>query len=161
MREKTTTSRRVVCQLAWTEAVLLLWLPGCRRAATPAPAAPFGPIRAIRDIQQDRPALVGQVVRLRGRITSVRDLNPGLSFPWDVVYTVEDGTGAAPVHWFTQEQSPKGRKPPVLAGDTVVVTGKLKQDVELEGKRYPLLIHEMAELHNQERPMLPTAPTMG
>ena len=108
---------------------------------------------------RDAATLMGQVVRLRGRLTVLRDLNSGMPFPWDVVYTVEDGTGTMPVHWFTQEQSPKGRRPPVLAGSIVIVTGKLKQNVDLEGQTYPLLIHELSELHNQERPTLPVTPT--
>jgi hypothetical protein len=141
-------------------ALALLALPACRRAEPPAPpAAPFGPIRAIQEIRQDAATLAGQVVRVRGRLTALRDLNAGMPFPWDIVYTVEDGTGSVPVHWFTQEQSPKGRRPPVLAGNVVIVTGKVKQNVELEGQAYPLLIHELAELHNQEHPTLPVAPT--
>ena len=143
--------------LAGTTLGLLPGLTACRRTPPAPPAEPFGPIRANREIRQAAPTLVGQVVRLRGRITSVRDLNSGLSFPWDVVYTVDDGTDTVPVHWFTQQQSPKERKLPTLAGNTVIVTGKVKRNVDLNGKIYPLLIHEIAELHNQEKPALPVA----
>lgn len=133
-------------------------LPGCRSRQPEAPPQPFGPVRSIRDIRSEAGELVGQVVRLRGRVTAVRDLNPGMPFPWDVVYTVQDDTGAVPVHWLTHEQSPKERQPPALADGEVIVTGKVKLDVELEGKQYPLLIHELPERHNQERPTLPAAP---
>jgi RecJ-like exonuclease len=134
-------------------------LPGCRSRQREAAPEPFGPVRSIRDIRSQATELVGQVVRLRGRVTDVRDLNPGMPFPWDVVYTVEDETGTLPVHWFAQEPSPKERKPPTLAENSVIITGKVKLDVELEEKRYPLLIHELAELHNQERLQLPASPT--
>jgi hypothetical protein len=135
-------------------------LLGCRSRQPEVAPEPFGPIRSVREIRSEAGTLVGQVVRLRGRVKEMRDLNPGMSFPWDVVYTVEDGTGSVPVHWFTQEQSPKARQPPALADGAVIVTGKVKLGVELEGKKYTLLIHELAELHNQERPALPAAPTV-
>lgn len=138
---------------------LCLGLAGCRPRPPAAPPEPFGPIRPIRDIQQNAAQLMGQVVRLRGKLTQVRNLNPGQPFPWDVVYTVDDGTGSLPVHWFTQEKAPKAPKPPVLPNGEMIVTGRLKRDLELENKSYPLLIHEQAELHNQEHPMLPAAPT--
>ena len=73
---------------------------------TAAPPEPFGPIRSIGQIRHDAASLTGQIVRIRGRVTQVRDLNPGEPFPWDVVYTVEDGSASIPVHWFAQEKSP-------------------------------------------------------
>jgi hypothetical protein len=133
-------------------------LAGCRSRQPAAPPEPFGPVRSIRDIRSASGDLVGQVVRLRGRVTEVRDLNPGMPFPWDVVYVVQDETGSVPVHWFTQEKSPRERRPPTLTDSWVLVTGKVKLDVELEGKRYPLLVHELPELHNQARLILPASP---
>jgi hypothetical protein len=47
-----------------------------------------------------------------------------------------------------------------MPGGEVIVTGRIKRDLELEQKTYPLIIHETAELHNQERPTLPAAPTV-
>jgi hypothetical protein len=137
---------------------LIVTLPGCRAHRLELPPEPFGPIRAIRDLHRDAAALTGQMVRLRGRIVATRNLNPGQPFPWDVVYTLDDGTGTVPVHWFVQEPAPKDLKPPTLPGGSVIVTGKLKRDLELEGTRYPLLAHEQAEWHNQEHPLLPPHP---
>ena len=77
-----------------------------------------------------------------------------------MVYTLEDDTGAIPVHWLAHEKRPKEIKPPALPAGEVIVTGRVRQEVELEGKRYPLLIHELTELHNQERPTLPAAPVL-
>jgi hypothetical protein len=144
--------------------VFFLALPTRRRPAPAPPPDPFGPIRSIADIKRDAATTrfagtpTGQAVRVRGRLTNLRDLNPGQFFPWDVVYTVDDGTGTLPVHWFVQEQRPGGVKPDTLPGDMVIVTGKLKRNVELEGKTYPLLIHEQPELHDVEHPTLPASP---
>jgi hypothetical protein len=134
---------------------------GCqsrRSAAPPPPPDPYGPLRTIADIRQNAATLTGQMVRLRGRLTDLRNVNPGMPFPWDVVYTVDDGTGTIPVRWFTHEPAPKDPKPPTLPEDQVIVTGRVKQDLEVEGKTYPLLIHEETALHNQERPSLPATP---
>ncbi len=148
----------IVLAAAIAALVFFLALP-TRRHPGPAPAPePFGPIRTIADIRGHAAALTGQTVRLRGRLTTLRDLNPGEIFPWDVLYIVDDGTGTLPVHWFVQEQRPGGVKPDTLPGDVVIVTGKVKHDVELEGKSYPLVIHEQAELHDVEHPTLPTSP---
>jgi hypothetical protein len=140
--------------LGWTLAFV-----GCRAHRAEPPQEPFGPIRAIRDLQRDAATLTGQMVRLSGRIAATRNLNPGEPFPWDVVYTVDDGTGTVPVHWFVQEPARKGLKPPALPDGTVLVTGRVKRDLELEGKRYPLVIHEQAEWHNERHPALPASPT--
>lgn len=130
-----------------------------RHAGVPTgPREPFGPIRSIGQVRHDTASLTGQMVRIRGRITEVRNLNPGQPFPWDVVYTVEDGSASIPVHWFTQEKSPKELRPPALPDQTVIVTGKVKRDLELEGTTYPVVLHEQAELHNQEHPTLPASP---
>jgi hypothetical protein len=137
-----------------------------RHPGPTTPPEPFGPIRSIADIRRNAATTrfagtpTGQMVRLRGRVTALRDLNPGQLFPWDVVYTVDDGTGTVPVHWFVQEQRPGGVKPDTLPGDTVIVTGRVKHDLELEGKTYPLIIHEQAALHNVEHPTLPVSPTL-
>jgi hypothetical protein len=150
-------AKRVILLLA----ALTLAAVGCqsRRAApSTTPPDPFGPIRSISDIRQNAATLTGQMVRLRGRITGLRNLNPGMPFPWDVVYTVDDGTGTLPIRWFTHEQAPKDPKPPILPDGQVIVTGRVKQALELEGKIYLLLIHEETALHNQERPTLPAAP---
>src|SRR5688572_17652670 len=115
-------ARAIKRQVGWQDVIggvalaLCLGGWGCRSRTPAAPPDPYGPIRSIQEIQSDAASLAGQVVRLRGRMTEVRDLNPGMSFPWDVVYTVEDATGSLPVHWLTHEQSPKERRPPVLAG---------------------------------------------
>ena len=101
---------------------LLLVLPGCRPTKPASRPDPFGPIRSIQEIRQAAPALAGQVVRLRGRIGSVRDLNPGMPFPWDVVYTLEDNTGSIPVHWLSHEQRPKEIKPPALAARVIKIS---------------------------------------
>jgi hypothetical protein len=148
--------------LAGAIAALVLWLAfPARRRASPAPAPePFGPIRSVAAIRHEAAALAGHRVRLRGRIVAVRDLNPGQPFPWDVVYTVDDGTGTLPVHWFVQERRPKELKPPVLPDGTVMVNGKIKRDLELDGKTYPVLLHEQAEAHNQEHPTLPASPAL-
>jgi hypothetical protein len=139
---------------------VLLVARSARQGAPPVLSAePFGPIRRVAEVRQGVSTLMGQVVRVRGRLTGLRDLNPGQPFPWDVVYSVEDGTGFLPVHWFVQQQSPKERKPPVLPGDQVIVTARLKRDVELDGKTYPILLHEIAELHNREQSSLAGTPT--
>jgi hypothetical protein len=128
--------------------------------ALTTPPEPFGPIRSIGEIRHDAATLTGQVVRIRGRITALRDLNPGHRFPWDIVYTVEDGSSNIPVHWFTQEKSPQDPRPPTLPDQTVIVTAKVKRDLELDGKTYPVILHEQAELHNQEHPTLPASPVL-
>jgi hypothetical protein len=140
--------------------VLFLALP-TRRHPSPAPQPePFGPIRSIAAIRHDAATLTGQVVRLRGRVIALRNLNSGQRFPWDVVYTIDDSTGTLPIHWFVQEQHPEELKPPVLPDGTVIITGKIKRDLELDGKTYPVILHEQAELHNQEDPTLPASPTL-
>src|ERR1043166_9058152 len=96
--------------------------PGCRGRKPEAAPEPFGPIRPVADIRRDAAALTGQVVRVRGRLKEIRNLNPGQRFPWDVVYTVEDGSNSIPVHWFTQEKRPPELKPPSLPGGQVIVT---------------------------------------
>jgi len=140
--------------------VIFLALPTRRHPSPASPPEPFGPIRAIAAIRRDAAALTGQIVRLRGRVVALRDLNAGQRFPWDVVYTVDDGTGTLPIHWFVQEQRPKEVKPPVLPDSTVIVTGKVKRDLELDGKTSPVILHEQAELHNQEHPTLPASPAL-
>jgi hypothetical protein len=124
----------------------------------PAPVEPFGPIRSIAQVRQDAVSLTGKIVRVRGRLTAIRDLNPGERFPWDVVYTVQDATGQIPVHWFTQEKSPKDLRPPTMPQQEVIVTGKVKRDLDLDGTKYPVILHELAEWHNQEHPILPATP---
>jgi hypothetical protein len=140
--------------------VIFLALPTRHHPGLAPPPEPFGPIRSVAAIRRDAAALTGQIVRLRGRVVALRDLNSGQRFPWDVVYTVDDGTGALPIHWFVQEQRPKELKPPVLPDGTVIVTGKVKRDLELDGKTYPVILHEQADLHNQEHPILPASPTL-
>ncbi len=131
-----------------------------RRAAPPVMAPdPLGPVRSVGEVRDAAATLAGSVVRLRGRITGCRDLNPGQPFPWDVLYTVTDATGSVPVHWFAQQPGSKDRRPLALPGDRVIVTGKVKRELELEGKTYPLVIHEITELHNHERLTLPATPT--
>jgi hypothetical protein len=131
-----------------------------RQPGLPAPPEPFGPIRSIGQVRHDAASLTGQIVRIRGRITDIRDLNPGQPFPWDVVYTVADGSSQIPVHWFTQEKRPKELRPPTLPDRQVIVTGKVKRDLDLDGKTYPVILHELSELHNQARPTMPASPAL-
>ena len=161
---KTSSVRLAIGVAAATAAlVLFLALPTRRHPSPAPPPEPFGPVRAIAAIGRDAAttrfagAPTGQMVRLRGRVVALRDLNPGQRFPWDVVYTVDDGTGTIPVHWFVQEPHPEELKPPVLPDNTVIVTGKVKRDLELDGKTYPVLLHEQADLHNQEHLTLPAS----
>ena len=42
----------------------------------------------------------------------------------------------------------------------MIVTGKVKRNLELDDTTYPVLLHELAELHNQERPTLPASPVL-
>ena len=137
---------------------LYLVRPAGHPGVPTAPPEPFGPIRSIGQVRHDAASLTGQIVHIRGRITELRNLNPGQPFPWDVVYTVEDGSSSISVHWFTQEKSPKELRPPTLPDQTVIVTGKVKRDLELEGQTYAVILHEEAALHNQEHPTLPTSP---
>src|SRR5207245_740173 len=102
-----TTAVLLVTAIAVAIAGLGLFLARpARHPGVPAPPEPFGPIRSIGQVRHDATSLTGQVVRIRGRVTEIRDLNPGHRFPWDIVYTVEDGSSSIPIHWFTQEKSP-------------------------------------------------------
>ena len=139
---------------------LFLTRPARHTGVPTAAPEPFGQIRSIGQVRHDAALLAGQIVRIRGRVTKIRDLNPGQRFPWDVVYTLEDGSSQIPVHWFTQEKSPKDVRPPTLPDRMVIVTGKVKRDLELDGKTYPVILHELTELHNQEHPTLPVSPVV-
>jgi hypothetical protein len=109
LRLITSSSHHLIIRLLLVAlAALALGCPSRRTGAPPPPADSYGPIRSIADIRQNAATLTGQMVRLRGKITNLRNVNPGMPFPWDVVYTIDDGTGTIPVRWFTHEPAPKG-----------------------------------------------------